>query len=119
MSWPFKFAAAAVAAVSLSSYGAAHSNVANSDRASQNASSTKGKTVTDENLPINQRFQSLDEYLGWLQQYGAPADHAWYKEIRPGVYELQTGNFRPLDGEGQQQRTFTRDELERKFGFRK
>lgn len=108
-----------VGAILLSACSAAQTNVANSE-ATKTAAATEGAKVTDENLPINQRFHSLDEYLAWLQQYGAPADHAWYKEIRPGVYELQTGNFHPLDGEGQQQqRTFTREELEKKFGFKK
>lgn len=120
MSWATRHVGfGAGAAALLSACGAARSNVANSDQPAQNAAATEGKKVTDENLPINQRFQSLDEYLAWLQQYGAPADRAWYKEVRPGVYELQTGNFRPLDGDGQAQRTFTREELEKKFGFSK
>lgn len=118
--WLLKNVVSGVAGAGLlGACSAAQGNVANSDQAAQTAASIKGKSVTDENLPINQRFQSLDEYLAWLQQYGAPADHAWYKELRPGVYELQTGNFRPLEGEGQPQRTFTREELEKKFGFSK
>ena len=44
-------------------------------------------------------------------------------EIRPGVYELQTGNLRILGADGEEEpagkRIFTREELERKFGFRK
>jgi hypothetical protein len=76
--------------------------------------------VTDANLPINQRFRALDDYLFWLQQHDAPVDRPWYKEIRPGVYELQTGNFAPLPGTpGAPQRVFTREELEKKFGFTK
>lgn len=75
--------------------------------------------MTNDPAPINQRFKTLDEYLLWLKQYAAPTDRAWYKEIKPGVYELQTGNFRPLEGTAAPQRIFTREELERKFGFRK
>ena len=85
----------------------------------QLASTNPGNEVTNSELPINQRFKTLDDYLLWLRNVAAPTDQAWYKEVSPGVYELQTGNFRPLDGAGAQQTTFTREELERKFGFSK
>ena len=75
--------------------------------------------MTDQGLPINQRFQSLDAYLAWLEKTQAPVDGAWYKQIRPGVYELETGNLRILGAEGEAKKTYTRDELERKFGFTK
>ena len=76
--------------------------------------------MTDQQT-ISQRFQTLDDYLLWLRKYEAPADGAWYKEIKPGVYELQTGgNLRLDDGAAhQQKRIFTREELERQFGFKK
>ena len=64
--------------------------------------------------PLNQRFRSLDDYLAFLELQ-SHHDGAWYKEIRPGVYELQTGNLH-LDND-RQQRIFTREELTRKFGF--
>ena len=82
------------------------------------AANQPGKTVTNEQVPINQRFRSLDEYLSYLEQYEAPIDRPWYKEIRPGVYELQTGNLRTLEG-SEPKHTFTREELMRKFGFSK
>ena len=41
---------------------------------------------------------------------------SWYREVRPGVYELETGNLRLTDGD-KRQRVFTRRELEQKFGF--
>jgi hypothetical protein len=75
-----------------------------------------GDKVTDAQLPINQRFHSLDDYLAFLEKTQAPIDKPWYRQVRPGVYELQTGNFRPLGAEVPK-RTFTREELERKFGF--
>lgn len=78
----------------------------------------KGATVTDQSLPISRRFKTLDAYLAYLEQYEAPIDKPWYKQVRPGVYELQTGNLRVLGAEGEEKRTFTREELERKFGFR-
>jgi hypothetical protein len=74
-----------------------------------------GQAVSDIGKPINQRFPNLDAYLAYLEK-GSHMDKAWYREVRPGVYELQTGNLRRLD-EGQRQRVFTREELERKFGF--
>ena len=71
-------------------------------------------------VPINQRFGSLDEYLAFLKSRNAPIDKAWYKEVRPGVFELQTGgNLHLDDSVPAAKRVFTREELERKFGFRK
>jgi len=78
---------------------------------------SSGKTVVDNRLSISRRFADLDAYLAYLRRQSA-IDRAWYREIRPGVYELQTaGNLR-VDGGGKTQRVFTRDELERKFGFK-
>jgi hypothetical protein len=107
------------ASLGVASCGAAQSKVENSDRATRSASANEGARVDDRELPINQRFHSLDEYLAWLKQTEAPVDGAWYKQIRPGVYELQTGNLRILGTDGEQKKTFTREELERKFGFRR
>jgi hypothetical protein len=72
--------------------------------------------MTNAPLPINQRFRSLDEYLAFLEKTQGPVDGPWYRQVRPGVYELQTGNLRPLGHEAPK-RVFTRDELEKKFGF--
>ena len=70
--------------------------------------------------PINQRFRTLDDYLGWLRMTQEPVDGSWYEEIRPGIYQLRTGNLRVLGPEGDATpapQTFTRAELEKKFGF--
>lgn len=72
--------------------------------------------MTNARGPINQRFKTLDEYLAYLERR-SHMDGKWYKEVRPGVYEVQTGNLR-LDNDTQQ-RIFTREELKRKFGFAK
>lgn len=61
-------------------------------------------------------FRSLDEYLAWLREHAAPVDRPWYREVWPGLYQLQTGNLRRP---GRPARLFTRAELERKFGFRR
>jgi hypothetical protein len=76
--------------------------------------------MDDTNLPISARFRSLDQYLAHLERTQGPVDGPWYKEISPGMYELQTGNLK-LDGPGgaDQKRIFTRRELEKKFGFSK
>jgi hypothetical protein len=76
-----------------------------------------GKTVVEDPRPINRRFADLDAYLTYLRRQSA-IDRAWYRELRPGVYELQTGGNLRLDGGGTTKRVFTRDELERKFGFK-
>lgn len=90
------------------------------DAVGQSAASISGKTVNHDELPINQRFRTLDDYLAWLKQYAAPTDRPWYEEISPGVYKLRTGNFRPMEGApGAEKRTFTRNELERQFGFKR
>ena len=81
----------------------------------RSASSACGTAVTETGLPINRRFASLDAYLACLQER-SHLDGAWYREVRPGLYELQTGNLRLTDGD-RPRRTFTREDLEKKFGF--
>ena len=69
---------------------------------------------------IATRFKSLDDYLAWLRRTQEPVDGPWYEEIRPGLYQLRTGNLRilgPSGDETPQGQTFTRAELETKFGF--
>jgi hypothetical protein len=96
---------------------AASNDLAGAPPDRQVAASPTGSKVTNAQLPINQRFRSLNEYLAFLEKNQAPIDKPWYRQIRPGVYELQTGNFRPLAEKGSK-RVFTREELEKKFGFR-
>lgn len=71
-----------------------------------------GPAVT--NLPYarGRSFGTLDEYLAFRRKGGA-MDLPWYREVRPGLYRLETGNLRAPVPE----RFFTREELERKFGF--
>lgn len=66
-------------------------------------------------LKPSDRFPTLDAYLAHLQQR-SHVGGAWYREVSPGRFELQTGRFRPSD-EAPAKRVFTREELERKFGF--
>ena len=107
-------------AVSLlaASCNAAPSNVANSGPAVEPATA-QGKKMTEHKTSVSERFADLDAYLAWLEKTEAPVDGAWYKQVSPGVYELQTGNLRILGHDGEQKQRFTREELERKFGFRK
>lgn len=87
--------------------------------ASQTAAPTGEELVAGNQSTISQRFRNLDEYLLWLEQHEAPLDGGWYKEIRTGVYEWQTGGNLHLDVPETGKRVFTREELERKFGFKK
>jgi len=72
---------------------------------------SEGRPV--EGLPFSQgrSFSSLDSYLAFLKERGA-YDVPWYREVRPGIYELVSRR-----GPGAEPRTFTREELARKFGF--
>jgi hypothetical protein len=89
---------------------------ANSAASRPVAADHTGNNVTNEQAPINQRFRSLDEYLAYLERMEGPVDGPWYKEVSPGIYQLQTGNLH-LDVPGGEKRTFTRQELAEKFGF--
>lgn len=66
------------------------------------------------NLPLahGKTFRTLDDYLAHRESLGAQ-DAPWYREIRPGVYELWGGRRPP----GVTPPTFTREELLKEFGF--
>jgi hypothetical protein len=66
-------------------------------------------------LPLanGRTFATLDAYLAYLEKYAAPIDRSWYREIRPDIYQLETGNLRDTSSP----RIFTRAQLESKFGF--
>jgi hypothetical protein len=57
-------------------------------------------------------FATLDEYLEHLRNYAGPVDLPWYREVRPGVYEEVT-TITPAAAP----KTYTREELMRKYGF--
>ena len=79
-----------------------------------------GKDMSSQQVPINRQFRSLDEYLAHLELTEGPVDRPWYKQVSPGIYELQTGNLRVLGNDGEEaqiKQRFTREELKRKFGF--
>jgi hypothetical protein len=70
-------------------------------------------------MAISERFADLDAYLAFLEKR-SHLDGAWYRQVEPGVYELQGGNLRRprVGSEGEAaRRRFTREELARKFGF--
>lgn len=71
------------------------------------SSAGKGKPVTID----GEVYRSLDEYLAKLERDGW-VGKAWYRQVRPGVYELVT-NLKPAP----KKRLFTRAELARQFGF--
>ncbi|MEQ1618127.1 MAG: hypothetical protein ABL883_07265 [Terricaulis sp.] len=57
-------------------------------------------------------FCSLDEYLAHLEVQGA-IDLPWWREVRPGLYE------RVVRMPEAQREVATREELMRRFGFRR
>lgn len=71
------------------------------------------KAVPQQTTRVSERFRTLDEYLAFLESRSVIDGH-WYKEVRPGVYHLETGNYR---GPGPDQKVFTRAELLKKYGF--
>lgn len=64
-------------------------------------------------LPFAQgrHFETLDDYLAFRRERGA-TDVPWYREIRPGVYELAGRR-----GPGAAPRIYTREQLMERFGF--
>lgn len=110
-------------ALSIGACEASQKDVGGAKAGQQSAATTDSNTagngekdVTNDQVPINQRFRSLEDYLAHLERTQGPVDGPWYKQVGPGVYELQTGNLH-LDLPGGEKRTFTREELARKFGF--
>ena len=105
-----------------SACSAAPAAVERSDAAGQPAIPRMERPMVANDAPVSQRFATLEAYLDWLRLTQGPVDGSWYEEIRPGVYELRTGNLRVLTPEGEVKpanQTFTRDELARQFGFSK
>ena len=66
------------------------------------------------NLPYarGKTFHTLDDYLAHLEAQGA-IDLPWWREIRPGVYERVTSMPESPP------EVATREELMRRFGFRR
>lgn len=70
--------------------------------------------------PVNKRFATLDDYLGWLRATQAPIDGPWYEEVAPGSYLLRSGNLRivPMDGaQSPTEQPVSRAQLMKQFGF--
>lgn len=76
------------------------------------AAQGEGESDADE-LPFAQgrRFATLDEYLAHLRRRGA-YDVPWWREIRPGVYELVSRR-----GPDAPPLIQTREQLMERFGF--
>ena len=86
----------------------------------QRAAKPMGNAVSETEIPINQRFGSLDEYLAHLELTQGPVDGPWFKKVGADMYELQTGNLKLDRADGvEEKRLFTRQDLEKKFGFSK
>jgi hypothetical protein len=115
----------AIPAFWIAACGASTAEVARPGNEMQNRASTPAgagmgeKNLNDPSAPISERFATLDDYLAFLERTQAPVDGPWYRQVRPGIYELQTAGNLHLDGADARKQTFTREELERKFGFSK
>ena len=79
-------------------------------RMEQGTNGTDG--VRDLPSSFGRSFATLDDYLEHLRRYAGPVDQPWYREIRPGVYELVT-TISPAPAP----KLYTREELMREFGF--
>lgn len=79
--------------------------------ASSNGSAASGEGVAGLPFSHGKTFHTLDEYLRHLEQYAAPIDQPWWREIRPGVYE----HVRRMPGATRE--VATREELMKRFGF--
>jgi hypothetical protein len=75
------------------------------------ATPTAGAPVSGLPFAQGQSFATLDEYLAFLRKRSA-YDVPYWEEVSPGVYRAVAGRAGP------QAQTYTRAELERRFGFR-
>lgn len=59
--------------------------------------STEDQAQPRRQLPYahGRSFATLDDYLAHLRQYAGPVGQPWYREIRPGTYELVTTRVPP------------------------
>jgi hypothetical protein len=117
---PLAIAALAGAATLVGACGAPQTEQVSDNSFNQGTGMKSGSADQPAHAPINRRFKSLDDYLAWLRRTQEPVDGSWYEEIRPGIYQLRNGNLRILGPGGDETppgQTFTRAELEKKFGF--
>jgi len=103
--------AAMVAACSPQPAGTAIPPESNTEITDMDEATEAAQPVRDLPYARGRTFATLDEYLAHLRANGA-IDLPWYREIRPGVYELQTSRMPRGEPE-----IYTREELMRRFGF--
>ena len=69
----------------------------------------------DLSKPINERFDSLRDYLHWQTgMHRRMADFPWYEEVRPGYFR-----FHRSRGQQRDDHEYSEDELRKKLGFRR
>lgn len=110
----------AISAIGWATLATAAAAGAQGERARADAGVKREAAMTEpggRTLPhaAGREFRTLEAYLAYLRDFAAPMDRPWYREVKPGLYRLERGNFR---GEAEE-RLFTREELERRFGFRR
>ena len=117
---PLAIAALVGAVAAVGACGAPRNEKVGDNSLNQGTAMKSDSSGQPADAPINQRFKSLDDYVAWLRQTQEPVDGSWYEEIRPGIYQLRTGNLRVLGPSGDETppgQTFTRAELEKKLAF--
>lgn len=74
---------------------------------------SSGEGIADLPYSYGNKFETLDSYLAHLECNAAPIDQPWWQQIRPGVYQEVT------TATGSKPVIATRDQLMKRFGFRR
>lgn len=71
------------------------------------------KSGNDTIAPINERFDSLQDFLDWQNtMHERVADFPWYEETSPGLFRFHVSR-----GQKPDDHEYTESELREKFGF--
>ena len=74
---------------------------------------SQNETVAELPYARGHSFANLDEYLTYLEKYNGPIDLPWWREVKPGLYELVAH----IPGRAGPAERATRAELVKRFGF--
>lgn len=69
--------------------------------------------IADLPYAFGKQFETLDAYLDHLECYAGPVDLPWWKQVAPGTYRLMTS------GTVGKTEIATREQLQKRFGFRR
>lgn len=94
--------------------GAADTARGSREKVGMDQRTNSGDGVRDLPSSFGRSFATLDEYLEHLRNYAGPVGQAWYRKAGPHTYELVT-TVQPAPPP----QIFTREQLMRKYGFRR